>query len=150
MTSDDAGRPAIIVGVDGSEDSREALLWAVRQARLTGAEVHALTAWQVPFSIYLAPSATEADYEQNAAETLSTAVQKALGPDPGIPVMTLLVQKRPAAALTEAADGAELLVVGAHGRGELPGMHLGSVATYCVHHAPCPVTIVCERRVSHA
>lgn len=150
VTSEDAGRPAIIVGVDGSDDSREALLWAVRQARLTGAEVHALTAWQVPFSIYLAPSATEADYEQNAAETLSTAVQKALGPDPGVPVIAQLVQKRPAAALTEAAEGAELLVVGAHGRGELPGMHLGSVATYCVHHAPCPVTVVCERRVSHA
>jgi len=33
-------------------------------------------------------------------------------------------------------------VVGGHGRGELPGMHLGAVASYCTHHAPCPVVVV--------
>jgi nucleotide-binding universal stress UspA family protein len=48
---------------------------------------------------------------------------------------------RPAHALTDAAAEADLLVVGSHGRGELPGMHLGSVAGYCVHHAPCPVLV---------
>ena len=33
-------------------------------------------------------------------------------------------------------------MIGSHGRGELPGMHLGSVASYCVHHAPCPVVVI--------
>ncbi|MGH4010822.1 MAG: universal stress protein [Pseudonocardiaceae bacterium] len=33
-------------------------------------------------------------------------------------------------------------MIGSHRQGELPGMHLGSVASYCVHHAPCPVVVV--------
>ena len=146
MTGSETTRPVIVAGVDGSEDSKEALRWAARQARFTGAEVHAVTAWQVPFTIYIAPSYTEADYERDAAEILDKAVLEALGPDPGIPVVIRLIQNRPAVALTEEAENAELLVVGGHGRGELPGMHLGSVASYCVHHAPCPVTVVCQAR----
>ena len=51
MTGSEAARPVIVAGVDGSEDSKEALRWAARQARFTGAEVHAVIAWQVPFTI---------------------------------------------------------------------------------------------------
>lgn len=105
-----------------------------------------MTAWQVPFTIYLVPTSTEADYQRDAADTLHKAVLDALGPDPGVPVVARLVQNRPAVALTQEAERAELLVVGGHGRGELPGMHLRSVASYCVHHAPCPVTVVCRTR----
>lgn len=67
----EVARPVIVAGVDGSEDSKEALRWAVRQARLTGAEAHAVTAWQVPFTVYLVPSHTEADYQHDAAELLT-------------------------------------------------------------------------------
>ena len=143
---DEASRPVIVAGVDGSEDSKEALRWAAREASLSGGVVHAVTAWQVPWRIYLVPSYTEADYERDAADTLSKTVLGALGPEPAVPVITRLVQNRPAVALTGEAEHAELLVVGCHGRGELPGMHLGSVASYCVHHAPCPVTVVCRAR----
>ncbi len=146
MTSDEAARPVIVAGVDGSEDSKQALRWAVRQARFTGAGVHAVMAWQVPVTIFFVPSYTESDYAHHAAETLNKAVLDALGPDPGVPVMTRVIQNRPAVALTEEAKNAEQLVVGEHGHGELPGMHLGSVAGYCVHHAPCPVTVVCHTK----
>jgi nucleotide-binding universal stress UspA family protein len=146
VTSGEAARPVIVAGVDGSDDSKEALRWAARYARLTGAEVHAVIAWHVPVTIWLVPSYTEADYQRDAAEILNKAVLDALGPDPGVPVVTRLIQDRPAVALTEEAEHAELLVVGEHGHGELPGMHLGSVASYCVHHSPCPVTVVCHTR----
>ena len=142
----EAAKPVIVAGVDGSEDSKEALRWAARQAALTGAEVHAVTAWQVPWRIYVMPSYTEADYERDAAEILDKAVVEALGPQPGVPVITRLVQDRAAVALTGEAQHADLLVVGCHGQGELPGMHLGSVASYCVHHASCPVTVICQAR----
>ncbi|HUZ23228.1 MAG TPA: universal stress protein [Streptosporangiaceae bacterium] len=142
----EAPRPVIVAGVDGSDDSKEALRWAARQARLIGGEVHAVSAWQVPATIFIVPSYTETDYYQDAAQTLNKAVLDALGRDPGVPVITRLVQSRPAVALIKAAEQAELLVVGGHGHGELPGMHLGSVASYCVHHAPCPVTVVCHAR----
>ena len=139
-------RPVIVAGVDGSEDSKEALRWAVRQARLTGAEVHAVIAWEVPVTIFFVPSYTDSDYARDARETLDKAVADAIGPDPGVPVITRAIQARPPVALLDAAEHAELLVVGGHGSGEFPGMHLGSVASYCIHHAPCPVTVVCQAR----
>src|ERR1017187_5124719 len=102
-----APRPVIVAGVDGFNDSKEALRWAARQARLTGAEVHAVTAWHVPFRIYAMPSHNEADYARDARQTLDTAVRDALGPDPDVPVVTRLVQQRPAIALVEEAASAD-------------------------------------------
>ena len=45
----------IVVGVDGSEASRDALRWAGRQAALTGAELRAVMSWEVPTDVYWIP-----------------------------------------------------------------------------------------------
>ena len=68
------------------------------------------------------------------AEQIATA--------PGVPVTTRAVQGRPARTLLDAAAGADLLVVGARGRGGFTGLRLGSVSQQCLHHAPCPVVVV--------
>ena len=130
----------IVVGVDGSDLSIAALRWAVDEAKLAGAHVIAVSAYTVPASIYLVPTYDEGDYERDAQAVLDASVSKALLDD-GVDVEKRLVQGRPARALTDAAHDAQLLVIGSHGRGEFPGMHLGSVASYCVHHAPCPVVV---------
>jgi nucleotide-binding universal stress UspA family protein len=130
-----------VVGVDGSRLSTQALRWAADYVRSVGGSVLAVTGYDVPWTIFFAPTATEADYEEQARALLGESVAEALGPDPDIPVAIRLVANRPAHALADSATGADLLVVGSHGRGELPGMHLGSVANYCVHHAPCPVLV---------
>jgi nucleotide-binding universal stress UspA family protein len=132
----------IVVGVDGSLLSIAALRWAVDQARLTGADVHAVTGWEVPITIMMVPRYTEADYARDAREVLDRAVAEVQDIEPDVCIRRHLIQKRPGLALTAAAEGARLLVIGSHGRGELPGMHLGSVASYCVHHAPCPVVVI--------
>jgi nucleotide-binding universal stress UspA family protein len=54
-------------------------------------------------------------------------------------------QGAPREALLEAAADAQLLVVGARGRGDLAEMRLGSVSYAVLHHAPCSVSIVRER-----
>lgn len=131
----------IVVGVDGSALSVEALRWAAGHARRIGGRLLVVTGYDIPWTIFLAPTATEADYADAAQTALDGSVEQALGTQPDVAVEKRLVQNRPAHALTDAAAGAELLVVGSHGRGELPGMHLGSVAGYCVHHAPCPVLV---------
>lgn len=51
----------IVVGVDGSVLSVTTLRWAVEHARRTGADVHAVTGWEVPATIMIVPTYTEAD-----------------------------------------------------------------------------------------
>ncbi|MGB7979270.1 MAG: universal stress protein [Candidatus Nanopelagicales bacterium] len=137
----DKSRPLVVVGVDGSPLSIEAIRWAAGYARTIGGSLLAVTGYEVPWTIFFAPTATEEDYEKAARVVIDEAVAQALGDEPDIPVATRLVGNRPAHALTDSAAGADLLVVGSHGRGAMPGMHLGSVANYCVHHAPCPVLV---------
>ncbi|PVZ06306.1 universal stress protein [Actinomycetospora cinnamomea] len=132
----------IVVGIDGSVRSVEALRWAADMARLTGAEVHAVTAWEVPVTIMLVPSYTEADYAREARAVLDRAVAEVQESAADVKIEKHLVQQRPALVLGERAENAQMLVLGSHGRGDLPGMHLGSTASYCVHHAPCPVVVV--------
>ncbi|MFR9807263.1 universal stress protein [Pseudonocardia sp. RS010] len=142
--SEQQAPPPIVVGVDGSVRSVAALRWAAQQARLTGAEVHAVTGWEVPVTIMMVPTYTEADYARDAHLVLDRAVAEVQAEQPDVRIATQLIQKRPALALTIAAQEAQLLVVGSHSHGgdELPGLHLGSVASYCVHHAPCPVVVI--------
>lgn len=129
----------IVVGVDGSPVSTAALRWAVDQAGRTGATVDAVSVWEVPATIFLSPTATEADYEDAAEHALADALSGVDVAD--VAVHRHVVQGAPATVLTGRAEGARLLVIGTHGHGGLPGRHLGSVASYCVHHAPCPVLV---------
>ena len=52
----------IVVGVDGSAGSDAALRWAMNHARKSGAEVHALMAWEFPASYGYAPSYDDFDW----------------------------------------------------------------------------------------
>ncbi|MFW6034137.1 MAG: universal stress protein [bacterium] len=135
-------RPVIVVGVDGSEDSTQALRWAAHHAKLTGAEVRAVTGWDIPFTLMVSPTLDESDYEADAEQALRRAIDDVLGPNPDVPVISRVIQGRPARTLVAEAENADLLVIGRHGHGELPGVHLGTVASYCVHHAPCAVVVV--------
>jgi nucleotide-binding universal stress UspA family protein len=131
----------IVVGIDGSDASVAALEWAFDEAGRRNAKLVAVTGYDIPWTIFIAPTYTESDYARDA-EAMQTRVMESFRvTHPHVEVETRLVQRKPAFALTEAAIGADLLVVGSHGYGALPGMHLGSVATYCVHHAPCPVLV---------
>src|SRR4051812_20476711 len=69
----------IVVGMDGSPSARSALRWAVAQARLTGARLHVVTAWDVPASYGWSPMLPyDEDLAARAGEVLSTAVRDVL------------------------------------------------------------------------
>ncbi|MFJ9445408.1 universal stress protein [Kitasatospora sp. NPDC101235] len=132
----------IVVGIDGSEPSKAALHWAVGQAVLTGATVHAVAAWEYP-SLYgwFAPMVDDG-FEQTARRTLSAEINEVLGPDRPVEVRESLVLGHAAEVLLEAAEGADLLVLGSRGRGTFARALLGSVSTRCAVHGVCPVVIV--------
>ena len=136
----------IVVGVDGSASSQQALTWAVRQARATGAIVDACTAWEYPQFYgsmgWTFPDGTDAELGAAAERVLRDALAKATDPGMDVGVHTSVVYGTPAQVLLDAAKGAELLVVGNRGHGGFTGALLGSVSQHCVQHAPCPVVIV--------
>ena len=133
----------IVVGIDGSEGSKHALRWAVRQAGFTGAAVEAVSAWEYPAYFGWAQGMpSDYDLAGFAQQALTETLDEVLGPERPTWLRTRVVQGHPAQVLVEASAGAELLVVGSRGYGGLADVMLGSVSTYCVHHAHGPVTII--------
>ena len=132
--------PVIVVGVDGSEGSRDAVRWAAGQARLTGASVRAVASWRWPNYVTRVPPGADLQSET------TLVVHELLGPVradfPEVQIIEHVVQGPAGPALLTQSEGASLLVVGARGRAAFPGMLLGSVAEYCVRNGPCPVVVV--------
>jgi nucleotide-binding universal stress UspA family protein len=138
--SSDTGR--IVVGFDGAGSSMDALLWAVRQAVLTGNTLEIVMTWEWPNSYgWAVPIPDDFDPESDIRTVLDTAVAGIVADHPGIKLETRLICGHPAPALVEASKGAELLVVGSRGHGEFVGMLVGSVSEYCVTNAHCPVLV---------
>jgi nucleotide-binding universal stress UspA family protein len=135
-------RPVLVVGVDGSAGSKDALRWAARQAALVGGEVHATTAWHLPTTYGYAPDYADVDFAAEARRMLDEVVAETLGATPSVPVLVSVVEGHAAAVLIEASRAAELLVVGSRGHGVFAATLLGSVGQHCVHHATCPVVVV--------
>jgi nucleotide-binding universal stress UspA family protein len=136
----------IVVGHDGSKCAQEALQWAGRLARRAALDLHVVRSW----AITTAPKPSSwtpgyvpplSEWEKAVLDEL-TAHVRAAGLDPSVRVTCHPVHKAPAPALIAAAQGANLLVLGARGRGGFRGLLLGSVSDQLVHHAPCPVTVV--------
>jgi nucleotide-binding universal stress UspA family protein len=137
----------IVVGVDGSDASKAALRWAIRQAKLTGGPVDAVTVWRSPSAHGWAPGPDKMpDLEGAAKRTLIAALAEVSGLEPGVLVCPVVTEGDVAGALLHAAEGADLLVVGSRGHGGLAATLLGSVSMRCVLHAPCPVLVLRDGR----
>ena len=134
----------IVVGVDGSDESLSALRWALREATLREARLVAVTAWHDPSSYDLGhPYPSDLEKEEQAAQsTLDQAIQ-AVADEPGAEaIVREVIEGLPSSTLCRMADDADLLVLGARGRGGMASLLVGSVADWCVHHSVAPVVIV--------
>jgi nucleotide-binding universal stress UspA family protein len=132
--------PMIVVGVDGSDGSRDAVRWAAEQARLTGAELRAVASWRWPNYVTRIPPGV--DLRADTQRILQQVMAEIRAEFPDVAVSEHVVEGPGGPALLSQADGATLLVVGARGRAAFPGMLLGSVAEYCVRNGSCPVVVV--------
>ncbi|WP_334170920.1 universal stress protein [Sinomonas sp.] len=131
-----------VVGVDGSPQSREALAWAAEEAALRGGRVVAVTAWEFPLLVTgLETVAMDREAFAHAAErVLDLAVGAVSGGD--VRIDTVVGHGSPAKVILEAAEGADLVVVGSRGLGGFAGLLLGSVSAHLVHHCPCTVVVI--------
>ncbi|GAA4753932.1 universal stress protein [Modestobacter marinus] len=136
-----APRPTIVVGVDGSASATQALRWALRQAELTGGDLHVVSVWHLPTTAGWETVLDAIDWAANARLALDTALADA-APDGAPHVHRHVVEGHASRALVEAAADADLLVVGNRGRGGFSGMLMGSVGLHVLAHAPCPVVVV--------
>ncbi|HEY0168880.1 MAG TPA: universal stress protein [Jatrophihabitans sp.] len=134
----------IVVGVDGSETSRDAARWALSQAALTGTGLRAVSSWRWPNYLTRVPPGV--DLAQETGEVLDEIMDGVLAENPQaaatVPVTKHVIEGPAGPALLTQSAGATLLVVGARGRAAFPGMLLGSVAEYCVRQGTCPVVVV--------
>ncbi|MFD5562519.1 universal stress protein [Kitasatospora griseola] len=131
----------IVVGVDGSASSRAALRWAARQAAAVGATVEAITTWEYPAAFGWSVPVVDADIAASAAKTLAETVAREAA-EHGVEIRERVESGNAAQILLEAAEGAELLVLGNRGHHGFAKALLGSVSQHCVQHASCPVVVV--------
>ncbi|SFS89827.1 universal stress protein [Saccharopolyspora flava] len=131
----------VVAGVDGSDNSTEALAAAFAEAAWRGVGLVAVHASREP-SIrevglgHLEPEM--ATSERVLAEALAGLQQQ----HPDVPVERVTVNERPRDTLIERSRSAQLVVVGSRGRGGFLGMLLGSTSQALLHHAECPVLVV--------
>lgn len=136
----------MVVGIDGSASSKQALDAAVRQAELTGASLEAVTAWAWPGSTgWTLPLPDGYDPGADAAAMLQEVLAPVRAGHPALEVVATVTEGAPAPVLVEASAGADLLVVGSRGHGGFAGLLLGSVGEHCTATAHCPVMVVRDR-----
>lgn len=132
----------VVVGVDGSDASKETLRFALEEARRrhTGLHVvHAFWEWE-PI-----PGTGQIEQERSSQEReawLAAVIREASGEVADVEITRSTVEDDPAPALLAAAESAELLIVGSRGHGGFADLLLGSVSQQCAHHSPCPIVIV--------
>lgn len=155
-------RDHVVVGVDGSEQSKEALRWGRFLADTTGSTLEAVSAWE-PFGhvawagIGMVAVPEGWDPEGAARAILTETLNEVFGTEPAAALMSSTQEGSAAGVLLEASHEARMLVLGSRGHGGFAGLLLGSVSSACAEHASCPVFVVhgthrppLARQASHA
>ena len=143
-----AGINRIVVGVDGSDSSREALRWAYDEAAHHGASITAVSCWHPPALPMtppygsIPPEGYVSQPKQDALDLLERFVADLDVREPAVDVRTSVEEGNPAKVLIERSVEADLVVVGSRGHGGFKGMLLGSVSQHLVAHAECPVVVM--------
>lgn len=138
----------VVVGIDGSEPSRLAIAYAAEEASRRGVPLTAVYAWMPPLTPGLEYLWSEelVDSQRAAAEeAIAIGVAGLSTRYPDLEIKREIIQAAPVAALVQAGENAELLVVGSRGRGAISRLLLGSVSHGVLQSLPCPVIVTREK-----
>jgi nucleotide-binding universal stress UspA family protein len=146
VTTDVRIEGGVLVGQDGSKNSSVAVAWAARTADRLGLPLHVLRAWTITTAPtpptmtggYVPPLV---DFEQEVVSAVKADLADLDLPET-LEVHVHAVRGKSSTKLLEAAENADLLVVGTRGGGGFRGLGFGSTADQVVRHAPCPVVVV--------
>jgi nucleotide-binding universal stress UspA family protein len=139
------GRSGVVVGVDGSKESTQAVAFAAAEADREGDELTVLYSINAPNPVTdagLTPARLAELMVGEERIVLAETVSGLREDYPDLRVRQVLEkEKDPVDALVEAASGARMLVVGSRGRGGIKRLLLGSTAHGVLKHLPCPTVI---------
>ncbi|MDQ6947135.1 MAG: universal stress protein [Actinomycetota bacterium] len=135
--------PPVVVGVDGSSESRVALAWAVEEATRRKRTLHLLCAWHSDYAAETTAPMVPS-IEDDCRSILDAAFEDARTLSPGIQVRTATVHAQAAAALIAASRHADTVVVGSRGRGAVKEALAGSTSMQLAAYGSCPVVVVRE------
>ncbi len=135
-----------MIGVDESPAAKQALQLGLHEASIRGSRVRAVHAWMPTTGAPVTGPGMIAPIDlpalEAAAERLLRTLVEAVAGESADQVERVLAESPAGQAIIEHAHDAELIVVGRRGRGTLKSIVLGSVSSYVVHHATCPVLVV--------
>ncbi|MGB6059322.1 MAG: universal stress protein [Microthrixaceae bacterium] len=134
----------IVVGVDGSPESRPALQWAVDAALRTDSLLHAVFAYDPMADSY--PHGGVSNWQYQDEEAMREEIHSVYGSD--VRLRITRVGNHPVEALTEIGsdDDASMIVVGTRGHGGFHGLVLGRVPIQLLHHAGRPVVVIHHKK----
>jgi nucleotide-binding universal stress UspA family protein len=135
-----AGR--IVVGVDGSPLSQQALRWGAHLAATFGAGLDAVTVWEFTPTRSWSSTPPDRSPDQYTRQVLDQTVQDVFGDQPPAGLRRLVREGGAAKVLLDASEGAIMVVVGSRGHGGFAGLMLGSVSASVSAHAACPVLVI--------
>lgn len=137
-------KTGVVVGVDGSEASKKAIAFAAAEASRRSVPLIAVYAWMPPLTPgleYLWSEELVESQRAAAEEAIAIGVAGLSERYPDLEVRREIVQAPPVSALVQAAEGAEMVVVGSRGRGGISRLLLGSVSHGVLQALPCPVVV---------
>jgi nucleotide-binding universal stress UspA family protein len=139
----------IVVGVDSSEGAKEALRFALREAKLRQTTLRVVHTWQFGYigvtgieGFSPVVGADLGDLRRTAEVALDAVLHEVAADADGVVIERRVSEGAPATVLVDESRKADLLVVGSRGLGGFAGLLLGSVSQQCAQHAACPVVIV--------
>lgn len=132
----------IVVGVDGSDHSKQALRWAGAFAAATKCGLDVVMTWQLPTMAGLAYGPPDLDLSRDTEEALTETVEEVFGSERPTDMQLIVRNGGAARVLVGLSAEAQIVVVGSRGHGGFKGLLLGSVSSAVAEHAGCPVLVV--------
>lgn len=142
MSNNNEETAAVVVGVDGSEDSLQALDWAAAEAARRGWSLRLVSAYEARVAALPAVAVTLPGPSEKVNTMLARARDRVAQLHPELSVSAVAREGPAPRVLLKESEQSRMLVVGREGIGRLAEMVLGSVSLECATHAQVPVAVI--------